>query len=1134
MRRLFINLFAVVAVAATLASCAKEIDTPSNTNPKDGFIMTVKTADMSTKTVVAADGSNYKINWESTDVIGVYEVANEEVQAKAESQGGTSLNNGGETATFTFNLQGSPTGPYKYVFVNPADALGITEINSQDEYTICLNQNQTFTADSFDPAADVLVSRVVDSNSRPTTVSANFGRVGAAARMVIKCPTTATTETIQSITFSTTEGNISGHFILDPVTGEVFNNALENNSVVLTPKTSTLYKDDVVVWFRLAPITLSNNFSVSVSTNQKTYTKTVDLGANSKTIAFENGKLTKFTVNLTTGTSTLSKGATYTLTTSSTLRWSDISTALDYEDMSWTPYVIEGADGAAVQAYEEARGAHFGSAGTGVTEMSFTGTGYETFCNSADEIGISSINVSVGAKNGVTVTGTVTVGGVSMSPSSSGSDCYTAANNAPGTISFASDNLLTGDIVIDLRLSSSGALYVKEIVINPDFRTPVTLSFAESSVAYTTANYDTFPGQDVTVSPNETAITNNLVWTYEDNDGIIADFVDGAIDLSGTTGSATVTVSFAGDENYKPANASYTLTVSEPVTIQNVTVEEFIDAEVDSDKWYRLTGVISNITSTKYGNFTLTDATGGVTVYGLTATQQASNDQSFSSLNLEEGYIVTIIAHRSSYNSNPQAGGAYYESHSIPAILTVSPTALAFNAAGESKTVTASATHFNGEVTISASSDNAQFTTSVSGTTVTVTAAANTGNSSISGTVTITATDGTDSKTAEVSVTQDAPAPAAQDGDILWQEDFTGYGTTMPSTATGAHVYCGGTVTYGLTNGGATTALNDGTQYSGGGSAPELLISKTNGSYTISGIPTGSATGMTLTFKSNHGDYCTVTSGTSGITVGTPSVSSGVVTTVITATSGVTSFDLTITNTNSSNTRVDDFMLIVGVPPVVLASISVSGQTTSFNKDDSFSFGGTVTATYSDATTADVTASASFSDYDMSTTGSQTVTVSYTEGEITKTTTYTINVSDPGSGGSSTPVTESFIFNTDNGISALGITKPNAGEGTNLDSSYTVGGVTMAVTNGSTATRVWNSNGNLDLRIYKSGGSLTFSVESGKKITSIEIAGSTTNVFSVNSGTYSSGTWTPETDVNLVVFTATGTGKINTIAVTYE
>ena len=80
-----------------------------------------------------------------------------------------------------------------------------------------------------------------------------------------------------------------------------------------------------------------------------------------------------------------------------------------------------------------------------------------------------------------------------------------------------------------------------------------------------------------------------------------------------------------------------------------------------------------------------------------------------------------------------------------------------------------------------------------------------------------------------------------------------------------------------------------------------------------------------------------------------------------------------------------------------LSSISVSGQTTSFTVGDTFSFGGTVTANYSDYSSADVTSSATFSGYNMSTTGSQTVTVSYTEGGVTKTTTYSIDVADSSS-----------------------------------------------------------------------------------------------------------------------------------------
>lgn len=86
--------------------------------------------------------------------------------------------------------------------------------------------------------------------------------------------------------------------------------------------------------------------------------------------------------------------------------------------------------------------------------------------------------------------------------------------------------------------------------------------------------------------------------------------------------------------------------------------------------------------------------------------------------------------------------------------------------------------------------------------------------------------------------------------------------------------------------------------------------------------------------------------------------------------------------------------------PLALTSISVSGQKTSFSVGDSFSFGGTVTAHYNDDSTADVTASAEYSGYDMSSAGEQTVTVSYTESAVTKTTEYGITVSAGGGGGS--------------------------------------------------------------------------------------------------------------------------------------
>ena len=125
-----------------------------------------------------------------------------------------------------------------------------------------------------------------------------------------------------------------------------------------------------------------------------------------------------------------------------------------------------------------------------------------------------------------------------------------------------------------------------------------------------------------------------------------------------------------------------------------------------------------------------------------------------------------------------------------------------------------------------------------------------------------------------------------------------------------------------------------------------------------------------------------------------------------------------------------------------------------------------------------------------------------------------------------------FTFNTDDGLTALGITKPESGKGTNLSTSaYTISGLSMTVTNGTgTATRVWNSNGATDLRIYN-GSKLTFEAPTGKYITSIVLAGAAVNVFSANDGSFSAGTWAGSS--NSVELTATGTGKINTITITY-
>ena len=104
---------------------------------------------------------------------------------------------------------------------------------------------------------------------------------------------------------------------------------------------------------------------------------------------------------------------------------------------------------------------------------------------------------------------------------------------------------------------------------------------------------------------------------------------------------------------------------------------------------------------------------------------------------------------------------------------------------------------------------------------------------------------------------------------------------------------------------------------------------------------------------------------------------------------------VTITYGGKSTTQA----ITVNAAAKTLSSISISGQKTSFTIDESFSFGGTVTANFSDSTSSNVTASATFTGYNMSVAGNYTVTVSYTYGGTTKTATYSITVNASGGGG---------------------------------------------------------------------------------------------------------------------------------------
>ena len=119
-----------------------------------------------------------------------------------------------------------------------------------------------------------------------------------------------------------------------------------------------------------------------------------------------------------------------------------------------------------------------------------------------------------------------------------------------------------------------------------------------------------------------------------------------------------------------------------------------------------------------------------------------------------------------------------------------------------------------------------------------------------------------------------------------------------------------------------------------------------------------------------------------------------------------------------------------------------------------------------------------------------------------------------------------FTFNTDEGLAALNIAKPERGGKTELNAEYKAGEVFMKAEK----SLIWNKKGKkdrLDLRVYKNG-SLTFSVPADYTITEVKMEGTKT----INLSNLTNGSW--RGDQKKISFSATGAQYINTIMVTYK
>ena len=119
-------------------------------------------------------------------------------------------------------------------------------------------------------------------------------------------------------------------------------------------------------------------------------------------------------------------------------------------------------------------------------------------------------------------------------------------------------------------------------------------------------------------------------------------------------GDRSTTIVFKTTDGKKEYTAEQA--ISQKGAIIECSIADFLAAAV-GDTQYRLTGIITSVANTSYGNVYIRDWSGETYVYGI------GKKGDFANLGLKVGDVVTLVGKRAEHNGSAQLGSGQYESH---------------------------------------------------------------------------------------------------------------------------------------------------------------------------------------------------------------------------------------------------------------------------------------------------------------------------------------------------------------------------------------------------------------------------------------------------------------------------------------
>lgn len=653
-----INLLRVVAVAAVaLTSCQNNFEEVTNEVVKGNVVVNFVTE--STRTSVDTTGDAPIFSWSENETFAVLE----QTDALAKATNVTYENVDGK-ASIKAELAANPgKGAYEYVVVYPQ--AGFEAAESLDKATLALPAEQTMAEESYDPTADLMVSMPVQTAAQPTKAQqVRFTRVASVAKMTVNNLNLGADEQVERVEFTAAGKALAGTINVDLTNPEEFT----AGSTLSTVSVATTSADDV--YFTLLPTTLEAGdvYSVAVVTNKKVYIKPGSI-PEGKSLVFEAGKVSRFSVNMTDvegidkwslvrDASTLKEGDVVAivakdydkaLSTKLYSNASETSTSAKrgLADVTKLGNFIKGGEdlqkltlmtGVAKNTfsfYDEARGKFLVSTTTGSTYLI-----NQVYCDVNTSFAITIDSATTAA------TITNTEGAYAGNLLRYNSNGYFVSNQNVSSV--------YKDVCIYRLEGAVGEIPVVAAVVTvPDSDDVVTI--AEEGAAEATAidevvfNY---------VGPWAISVSDKAEWlnvAYDAEKNCLTYTADANTGAKRET-TVTITATLEGQESL-----TWSFNLVQKGAPQEISIAEFMEKGQDVNATYKITGRITEMTSSSSGTYKLTDGKGNIATVTYVYTDAGDKLYGDDSIDLKVGDVMTVTTVVTS-TTKGKGGSSYYHS----------------------------------------------------------------------------------------------------------------------------------------------------------------------------------------------------------------------------------------------------------------------------------------------------------------------------------------------------------------------------------------------------------------------------------------------------------------------------------------